>query len=294
MKISNERWDEWFSAPITDAVSAESELAGIVVSMTPAWGAASVQLHSSRLWVYRRFRRLWPCVQWRKEKNLSEILHVKPHRVTIELPDELYRKIISKPLRNDFIRWPWMRGVFGCAGNIYNPRRGYYCLMRLREKRVARSALQLLKGSDITCSWREKKNVYELMIRDLRQIVRFCYFMGLEEVAQSLEERYLLRSNRDLANKQANCDSANIRRSLESSRQHIAVIKFLQELDTDLIPEKYHLLVKARLQHPEATLSDLGDMLRPQISKSTVKYRLKKLQRIAEAAGYNSHKVNNL
>ena len=33
MKISTERWDEWFSAPVTDAVSAESELSGIVACM---------------------------------------------------------------------------------------------------------------------------------------------------------------------------------------------------------------------------------------------------------------------
>ncbi len=286
MKISTEQWDEWFSAPVTDAVSAESELAGIVACMNAREEDAAVRISSSRLWVYRRFRRLWPLVQWNREMELSEILYVRARKVAIDLPMPLYKRILLKPRQSDFIRWPWARGVFGCAGSIYNPRRGYYCIMRFHDDSVSRGVRELLDGSGITCSMREKDGVCEVMIRDLQQIVRFCYFMGLAQVAQGLEERSLMRSSRDLANKQANCDSANIRRSVETSRQHVAVIDFLRRLDPKLIPEKLIPLTKIRLAYPEATLSELGDMLRPQVSKSTVKYRLKKLQIIAESAGF--------
>ena len=57
-----------------------------------------------------------------------------------------------------------------------------------------------------------------------------------------------------------------------------------------MIPEKLIPLARARLENPEATLSDLGDLLRPQVSKSTVKYRLKKLLAIAEEAGFDPSK----
>ena len=53
-----------------------------------------------------------------------------------------------------------------------------------------------------------------------------------------------------------------------------------------MIPEKLLPLARARLEYPEASLSDLGDLLRPQVSKSTVKYRLAKLRAVAEAAGF--------
>ena len=229
-------------------------------------------------------------MSWAKERDLSEVLRFRSRKVTIELPPELYKKILSKPDHREFIRWPWARGVFGCTGSIYNPRRGYYCIMRIHNSTVADSVRDLLLGSSITSSERMKDGVAEITIRDLQQIMRFCYFMGLSQTAQKLEERSMLRSGRDLANKQANCDSANIRRSVETSRQYAAVIQYLQNLDSRLIPEKLLPLAAARLENPEATLAELGSILRPQVSKSTVKYRLKKLQKIAEDAGFDLSK----
>jgi DNA-binding transcriptional regulator WhiA len=77
---------------------------------------------------------------------------------------------------------------------------------------------------------------------------------------------------------------------VETSRQYAAVIQYLQNLDSRLIPEKLLPLAAARLENPEATLAELGSILRPQVSKSTVKYRLKKLQKIAEDAGFDLSK----
>ncbi len=298
MKINTEQWDEWLFAPITDAVSAESELAGIVVCMNAQkiickntkenipLTCSTIRISSPRLWVFRRLRRLWPLVDWGREKDLSEILYIKARKVAFDLPELLYRKIIFKPQKSDFIRWLWLRGIFGCTGNIYNPRRGYYCIMRFHEKSVLRSVCELLEASGVTPSVRENGRAYELMIRDLQQIMRFCYFIGLSQAAQRLEERSLLRSNRDLANKQANCDAANIRRSLQTSREYIAILKFLRDRGPNLIPRKLIQLAELRLCYPEATLSELGDRLHPQVSKSTVKYRLEKIRQIAEQAGF--------
>ncbi len=308
MKISTEQWDEWLLAPVTDSISAESELAGIVACMKAQKTDCGVRISSPRLWVFRRLRCLWPLVAWGSEKDLSEILFIRARKVAVDLPELLYKEIISKPRRSDFIRWSWVRGVFGCTGSIYNPRRGYYCLMRLHDESVLRSVCELLEGGGVTPSVRKKDGVHELIIRDLQQIIRFCYFMGLSQAAQRLEERSLLRSNRNLANKQANCDSANIRRSLQTSRVSVAMIEFLRNHDQNLttagntvpcmterseethasrIPRKLIPLAKLRLCYPEATLSELGDKLRPQVSKSTVKYRLKKIHQIAEEAGFS-------
>lgn len=287
MRIGSGQWDEWFSAPATDEVSAESELAGIMACMNVREERGKVKAGSTRFWVYRRFRRLWPLVSWAKERSLSEALRYYSRRVTVELHPELYRKILNKPHCGDFMRWPWTRGVFGCTGSIYNPKRGYYCIMRLRDDGVSRSVHELLESSGIVFSERRKERVTEITIRDLQQIMRFCYFMGLSQTAQNLEARSLLRARRDLANKQANCDSANIRRSVETSRQYIAMIQHLMKFQGQLVPEKLMPLAEKRLEYPEATLAEIGALLKPQVSKSTVRYRLQKLQRLARETGFD-------
>ncbi len=286
MRINTEQWDEWLFAHPTDTISAESELAGIIACMRTQKTNNGIRVSSPRLWVFRRLRRLWPLVVWGRERDLSEILYIRARKVAIDLPEPLYRQIVSKPRRSDFIRWSWVRGVFGCTGSIYNPRRGYYCLMRIHDESVLRSVRGVFSVSGVTFSVREKGRAYELMIRDLQGIVRFCHFIGLSQRAQRLEERSLLRSNRDLANKQANCDAANIRRSLRTSRKSVTMIEFLRDHDVNLIPRKLIPLAKLRLDYPEATLSELGDKLHPQVSKSTVKYRLEKIRQIAVTAGF--------
>ena len=74
-------------------------------------------------------------------------------------------------------------------------------------------------------------------------------------------------------------------RLIEILRKYNAKATF--NLCPGLIPEKLEPLVRVRLAYPEASLSDLGDLLRPQVSKSTVKYRLNKLRMIAESAGFS-------
>ena len=50
----------------------------------------------------------------------------------------------------------------------------------------------------------------------------------------------------------------------------------------EAIPEHLRELAMLRLKYPEASLSELGEMLSTPISKSGVNHRLKKLMQLAE------------
>lgn len=79
-----------------------------------------------------------------------------------------------------------------------------------------------------------------------------------------------------------NCDSANIRKSLEAAARHIALSKRLVEMNAlEYLPDDLKELVVLRLQHPSLTLKELGQMLSRPVSKSTVEYRWNKLSRWA-------------
>ena len=54
-----------------------------------------------------------------------------------------------------------------------------------------------------------------------------------------------------------------------------------------MLPEKLMPLAEKRLEYPEATLAEIGALLKPQVSKSTVRYRLQKLQRLARETGFD-------
>ena len=101
-----------------------------------------------------------------------------------------------------------------------------------------------------------------------------------------MEDKAIMRSMRDRANRIRNCDTANIRRALRVAEEQTALALRLR--DTGVIgrlPPSLRHLVEARLKNPEASLSELGEGLSPPITKSTVKYRWQRLGGYAEAMG---------
>lgn len=288
MKISNRQWDEWLCVPVTDRISAESEVSGILSCFDVSVRGEMVTASCERLWPFRRVRRLWKATKWSETCDLGQILRVEKTQVSLSFPLGLYRQIYAASEREDFIRWAWARGVFGVSGGIYNPKRGYYLIMRIRSPLVAASMKELLEGNSISCSERIKERVCELTIRDIIQIASFCYYIGISEHAQSLEQKAMIRSLRNMANKQANCDEVNIRRSLETARYQLRLARFVLSREQDAFSPGLLSLVHLRLNNPSATLSELGVLLKPHVSKSTVKYRWKKIEDTAEELGFRT------
>ena len=98
-----------------------------------------------------------------------------------------------------------------------------------------------------------------------------------------LENLRILKELRNTVNRRVNCETANINKTLDSSRK--------QQEDIMLLKEKYGLenlpiglqqIAKMRLEEPEASLKELGEMLEPPIGKSGVNHRLRKLSEIAD------------
>lgn len=287
MKISNRLWDEWLTGEITDPVSAESELAGLVSSMgVRAAADEKVLLSCGRFWTFRRVRRLWPKCPICEGLPLGEQLCLGRGQVALALPTEGYRAILAVQDRPEFLRWAWMRGVFGVCGGLYAPKSGYYCLMRLAQPVLAGRVMDSLAAAGIKASSRVKGGRTELILRDLDGIIQLCHNLKLPQTVQVLQNRGLVRFLRDQANRQANCDEANIRRSVAAARRQVELARFFLDQEIDL-PEALSQVLRLRLSYPAASLGELGTLLDPQMSKSTIKYRWHRLQQLAEERGFS-------
>ena len=97
------------------------------------------------------------------------------------------------------------------------------------------------------------------------------------------EDVVLTKEMRNAANRQSNCDQANIDKALATSVKQITYIKKISELKgLKSLPEKLRAVALLRLENPEATLSELGEMMDPPIKKSGMNKRMKKIEEIAE------------
>jgi DNA-binding protein WhiA len=199
-------------------------------------------------------------------------------RVGLDLPLSLYEEIVAVTGRET---WDWVRGAWGSCGALYAPRAGYYLVMRAPGENAARRLVQLLRRSHVPHSSRAGRGARELILRNQQSIVTFLSKIGLTGVSLSMEDKAVFRAVRNQANRESNCDTANIKKSLKAAEEQIKLALTLQrEGLIASLPERFRELVELRLQRPDATLSDLGKLLSPPVTKSTVKYRWSRLPKI--------------
>ncbi len=290
-------WDEWVSFPVLDAISAESELSGIISSLRrSSHEDGMVRLSSRRLWVFRRIRSLWSKTRWGSMMDMGDILKVpKRHRgsVCVQMPESFFVSFQMKEHDRSFLRWSWVRGVFGTSGALYLPKRGYYFLFRVSSGEVEAGLSDHMAKNGISFSERVIDGSVELIVRDQSQIVDMINGMGLSGIALKLEERAILRSIRDQTNRLVNCDASNIRKSVDAARRQIQIARFFIDngYDKDLSPELIEL-INLRVVNPSASLNELGMSMKSPVTKSTVTYRWKKLINIAELYGFELEDVD--
>jgi len=285
--IAAELWDEWTSLPQKDEETDSSELAGLVAALPfqKKKDAGVAFLGTHRLWALRRLTRLWKNSKWKLEWNVASSLSVPPKmkgRVELSLPPDLYDAVAAYA-GND--RWAWVRGVWGGCGSLYVPKAGYYLVIRARMETVARRVAQVLRRAGVSHSERIYGK-YELIIRDQQDIMAFLNKIGLTGISLRVEDKAILRAMRDQANRMRNCDTANINKALKAAEEQsdLAVKLFRNDL-VETLPQNLRVLVEARLEHPEESLSELGRRLSPPVTKSTVKYRWGRVQKFISDAG---------
>lgn len=93
----------------------------------------------------------------------------------------------------------------------------------------------------------------------------------------------ILKDVRNKANRIANCDAANIERTLKASEKQIEDIEYIMNTEglESLTPELRNM-AELRLENPDVSLKELGEMLDKPVGRSGANHRLKKLMEIAD------------
>ena len=88
----------------------------------------------------------------------------------------------------------------------------------------------------------------------------------------------LERDLRGSVNRQVNCDSANLDKTVAAAREQLSAIRRLRESGRlDGLPDKLREAARLRTENPELNLAQLGALCDPPVSKSALNHRLRKL-----------------
>ena len=129
---------------------------------------------------------------------------------------------------------------------------------------------------------RRKKNQI-VYIKEGAQIVDALNVMEAHVALMNFENIRILKDMRNSVNRQVNCETANLNKTVSAAVKQIEDIQYIKAtIGFDQLPEGLTEIAVLRLEQPEATLKELGQMLSPSVGKSGVNHRLRTLSLIAE------------
>lgn len=194
----------------------------------------------------------------------------------------------------EIIEKAFVRGSFLGSGSINNPKNKYHIEIILNNNKIADKILIILQKYNINfkelnsipkTSWKHEKNIEKYIIysKDGEEISKFLAFIEASASMLKFEEIRVFRDMRNNVNRIVNCETANLSKTVNAAIKQIDAINKLKNTGKfNDLPESLKEIANLRLENPEASLAELGEMLNEPIGKSGVNYRLKTLIDLAQ------------
>ena len=186
-------------------------------------------------------------------------------------------------LQNACCRRAFIRGAFLAAGSISAPEKFYHFEIVCPTEPKAEQLKNIIATFDIEAKIVPRKKYYVVYIKEGSQIVDILNVMEAPVALMELENIRIVKEMRGSVNRQVNCETANINKTVSAAVKQIEDIRFIQSVaGLSGLPESLQEMARIRLERPEATLKELGEALEPPVGKSGVNHRLRKLSLVAE------------
>ena len=174
------------------------------------------------------------------------------------------------------------RGAFLAHGTLTDPGRSTSLEVTAPGNESAMALVGVARRLGVNAKAREVRNVFRVVVRDGEGITELLRQMGCIDQVDKWEELRNRREVRGAANRLANFDDANLRRSAQAAVAASArVQRALEILGTDA-PEHLKYAGELRLKHKDASLDELGRLAEPPMTKDAVAGRIRRLLATAD------------
>lgn len=213
---------------------------------------------------------------------------VKEELTTISRKDFTLKRKTSKMSTKGLIRDAFLR-----SGSISDPEKFYHLEIVFTSNEEAKCIQKMLEDFGLDAKIVERKGHYVVYLKEGAQIADMLRIMEAPLALMEFENIRIVKEMRNSINRQVNCEAANLGKTISAAVKQVEDIRYIcSKVGLDNIPESLAETAKIRLEYPEATLKELGELMDPPLGKSGVNHRLKKLSELAE--DLRSHKEEKL
>ena len=186
-------------------------------------------------------------------------------------------------VKNSCCKRAFLRGAFLCVGSMSDPLKGYHLEFVCDFETQALQLQEILHSFEVEAKIVRRKRYYVVYLKEGAGIVDLLNIVGAHRSLMNLENLRIEKEMRNSINRQVNCETANITKTVNAASKQIEDILFLQKhVGLSGLPDNLREMAQVRLSHPESSLQELGGYLNPPVGKSGVNHRLRKLSEMAD------------
>jgi DNA-binding protein WhiA len=174
------------------------------------------------------------------------------------------------------------RGAFLAHGSLTEPGRSMSLEVTCPGPEVALAMVGAARRLKISAKAREVRGVDRVVVKDGDAISAMLTRLGAHDSVLAWEDRRMRREVRATANRLANFDDANLRRSARAAVAAGARVERALEILGEEAPA--HLIVagELRIKHRQASLEELGQLADPPLTKDAIAGRIRRLLALAD------------
>ena len=174
-------------------------------------------------------------------------------------------------------------GAFLSCGTISSPEKDYHLEFTVPYLNLSKSLFTLLEETELKPKYTYRNGYNVVYFKESEAIEDCLYLMGASDAMFEMMNVKIVKDFRNKANRQANCETANINRMVNAvSVQIKAIEKIWNAKGKNFLPENLEKLAELRYDNPDLSLAELAEACDPPLSRSGVNHRLKKIVDISK------------
>ena len=282
---------ESFSQEVKNEICAErfklqccraSLLCGMIFGICPD-SEESIELESENPFVVMLYAKLVKeFTGWKKDSDISLSLingeaRVNTLKAGLGIPS--VTSFDDSIFRCEECRHSFLKGVFLTCGTVTYPENSYHMEFLIRGERRINFLSELLETFGQPPKITERRGGYfGLYYKDSESVVDLLGHLGANRATFKMLDIKIYKDLRNNANRRANCEMANIGKTVAASDAQMRAIEtIIENGKSDELPDELKQTLDLRAAFPSATLNELAAMHTPPITKSGVNHRLKRL-----------------
>lgn len=186
-------------------------------------------------------------------------------------------------VQNACCKRAFIRGAFLAYGSMSDPAKNYHFEIVTSAMGKAEQIRDIINFFDMDAKIVQRKRHFVVYVKEGSQIVDLLNIMEAHVALMELENVRILKEMRNSINRQVNCETANINKTVVAASKQIDDILYIRDtIGFQRLSEGLEEIARLRIEHEDASLKELGTLLSPPIGKSGVNHRLRKLSMIAD------------